>query len=238
MDAGLLGHLHEMWRQIFAGWQFAYIVVPLGFLAAAATCRRIAGRFMLTVLLIQLIIWAGFTHLLPRFFVPAVPFAAAAVGLSLRGRPPWAGASVMAAAVILGLIALLPTVSRELQNETVKFLFDFKDLARLEPDVLSTLERGNYKVALIGDAQAFLDQASRDHLLYRSVFDVNIPPGQNVVDGWLGPGHTVEQLRRDGYIVIINTSELNRLSKTYRGIPPVPPQWQRPNFEPIILPPD
>ena len=37
-------------------------------------------------------------------------------------------------------------------------------------------------------------------------------------------GRDLDELRRDHYI-LLNPGELNRLSSTYYGIPPVPPQW-------------
>jgi hypothetical protein len=71
-------------------------------------------------------------------------------------------------------------------------------------------------------------------LEYRSIFDVVVPPGKNIVDAWLG--RDLDELRRDHYI-LLNPGELNRLSATYHGIPSVSPQWQRQGDETIILPP-
>jgi len=90
-------------------------------------------------------------------------------------------------------------------------------------------------VALIGDAQAFFYVMPSDKLIYRGVFDVVIPPGTNTVDGWLGK--SVGELRHEGYWVVINTSELNRLSQTYAHIPKPPPPYDQVTPAPIVLPP-
>jgi hypothetical protein len=73
-----------------------------------------------------------------------------------------------------------------------------------------------------------------NRLEYRTIFDVVVPPGKSIVDAWLA--RDLDELRTDHYI-LLNPGELNRLSSTYYGIPPVPPQWQRQADQTIILPP-
>lgn len=236
IHAGVRGRLQAIWHGILADWQFAFLLVPLGFLAAALCWRRFAGRFLLGMLVIQLIVWVGFTHLQPRFFVPAIPFAAAAAGLAFCGRRIWIGITAAGIAMILGLCTLLPVFAHDLNAQpSIRSLFAIDDPSLVQPEELNKLE-ADFKLAVIGDGQAFFQNVPTSRLLYRSVFDVNIPPGADPVDAWLG--RSVEELRHDGYIVIINTSELNRVSKTYYGIPPVPQKWRRPNDIPSILPPE
>jgi hypothetical protein len=133
---------------------------------------------------------------------------------------------------------LLPVFSHELDDShpSLRELFGIDDPGLLQPDDLARLETGNYKVAIIGDGQAYFQNVPASRLLYKSVFDVDIPPGADPVDAWLG--RSVEKLRREGYIVIINLSELNRVSKTYYGIPPVTGKWRTGGIGPIVLPPE
>src|SRR6185503_21100791 len=113
-------------------------------------------------------------------------------------------------------------------------LVRLRDLSDLYPPELADIEKTGYKLALIGDSEAFLRPLPMSRLEYRSIFDVVVPPGKNIVDAWLG--RDLEELRKDHYI-LLNPGELNRLSATYYGIPPAPPQWQRRRDETIVLPP-
>jgi hypothetical protein len=211
-QAGWSGHALALWRQILANWQFAFVVIPAGFVAALG-CRKFAARFLLILLLGQAIFWIGFTHLEGRFFCPAIPLAAAAVGLALAGRRIWAGLGLALVTVACGLIGLIPALNWELHHsgQDLRVLFFLSNPASLRD------EPGD-KVALIGDGRAFLHPA-RD-LLYRTVFDVKIPPGQSVEDAWLGAGRSRAQLQSEGYFLEIDRAELERFSQTYYGIPP------------------
>jgi len=57
----------------------------------------------------------------------------------------------------------------------------------------------------------------------------------STADDWLG--ESIESLRRRGYWVIVNTDELDRLSRTYAHIPKPTPPYDQPGEEPKILPP-
>jgi hypothetical protein len=113
-------------------------------------------------------------------------------------------------------------------------LFRLRDLSELWPSELADIEKTGGKLALIGDAQAFYRPLPMNRLEYRTIFDVVVPPGKSIVDAWLA--RDLDELRTDHYI-LLNPGELNRLSSTYYGIPPVPPQWQRQADQTIILPP-
>jgi hypothetical protein len=114
-------------------------------------------------------------------------------------------------------------------------LFRLNDLSVFETQETQAARASGQKVALIGDAQAFLFHVPSDRLTYRSVFDVHIPPGVSLADGWLGK--PVNDLRHEGYWVVINTSELTRLSQTYAGLPKPQPPYDRVTPEPVVLPP-
>jgi hypothetical protein len=213
-QAGWAGHGRALWREIFGNWQFAFVVIPAG-LMAALFCRKFAARFLLILLLGQAIFWLGFTHLEGRFFCAAIPLAAAAVGLALPGRRIWVGLSLAALAVAWGLTGLVVALNWELHRLGPDPTLDLRALFFLEGPPLAGHEPAD-KVALIGDARAFSHPAG--NLLYRTVFDVNIAPGQRVEDAWLGKSRA--QLKREGYFVEINDEDLERFSRTYYGIGP------------------
>ena len=84
-------------------------------------------------------------------------------------------------------------------------------------------------LSLVGEAQAFYYQRPMSRLRYRTVFDV--PPGDNVVESWLGG-------RRQGENewLVVSPSELERFANTYWGIPRPPPDLLG-KGDPLVLPP-
>jgi len=70
---------------------------------------------------------------------------------------------------------------------------------------------------LVGDARAFWYPIPMSRLRYKTVFDVAGAPGENLVDAWtdsLGD-------RRRAWIWI-DPLELERFSRTYHPLPPLP----------------
>jgi hypothetical protein len=85
-------------------------------------------------------------------------------------------------------------------------------------------------LALVGDARAFWYQLGSSQLRYRTVFDVNVQPGQSIVDAWLG-GQTGSPN------IVIEPNELERFSRTYFGVPPLPPDFPGPRDHMFVLTP-
>ena len=229
------GRLGAFWREILTDWRFGWLLIPLALVGAVLNYHRTEAIFLSIVAILIILFWLTLTHLMGRFFVPAIPILAMLVGfLAINRRETYAAAAVIIMA-IAGFVGLHIAFTRSVEaSQAYAGLFRLRDFSELTPTQLADIEKTGGKLALIGDAQAFYRPLPMSRLEYRSIFDVVVPPGKNIVDAWLG--RDLDELRRDHYI-LLNPGELNRLSSTYYGIPPVPPQWQRRADQTIILPP-
>ncbi len=223
------------WWRTFADPQFGWLSLPIGCVAIAGLmfCKMRREGVVLGVCVTGMVmIWLGATHVIPRFITPIVPL----MGIAIALLPIHWSAAFFAACVqaVIGVSLiwnwLSPTIALGQQG-----LFRLSDLSIIETDETKAARTSGDKVALIGDAQAFFYVVPSDRLIYRSVFDVNIAGGASTVDGWVG--ESVESLRSRGVWVVINTSELNRLSSTYRNIPRPLPPFDRVTPTPIVQPP-
>ena len=238
-ERALPARLNVLWQRVVIDPQYGYVLVPAVLAAAVVAVARRQRDLLLPglALLAMAGVWLLATHLLSRFLSPAIPLAVVVIAVAFA-RLPKAGAIVSAGLLVvqtgIGLAWTWATLSAALPLGR-QGLFRMSDMTVLETPETQAARQSGQKIALIGDAQAFYYVVPSDRLLYRGVFDVVIPPGANLVDAWHGRG--VEALRRDGYWVVINTSELNRLSGTYARLPkPVAP-FDVATPTPVVLPP-
>ena len=224
------------WHRIALDPQFGYLLLPMTLIAMVLSWRSLRLRYITFVTIAMSLVWLLATHDMPRFLTPAIPLAAVIIG-GVAARQPlgrWVVGGLFLIQSVIGLgwtgVTLEPFLDLGRQGA-----FRMADLSIIETDETKAARTSGDKVALIGDAQAFFYVMPSDKLLYRGVFDVHIPPGVDTVDGWLGK--SVDALRHEGYWVVINTSELNRLSKTYAHIPKPKPPYDQVSAAPIVLPP-
>ena len=234
----LPARLHAAWQRVVVDPQYGYVLVPAVIAAAGlAVARRRRDLLLPGLMLVAMAaVWLLATHLLARFLSPAIPLACVLIAVAVaRSRfSAIAVATVFVAQIGVGLAWTWATLSAALPLGQVG-LFRMSDMAMLETPETRAVRQSGQKVALIGDAQAFFYVVPSDRLLYRGVFDVTVPAGGNLVDAW--HGRSVNELRRDGYWVVISTSELDRLSRTYAHLPkPVAP-FDRVESMPTVLPP-
>ncbi len=236
-ESGMWRRAQAVWQKNEADWQYGFVVLPCAIAATLLLIRRREGTFLGIAMLLISFIWAGFTHLIPRFFVGVIPPAAIVIALAARGKRRFVGAAIVLVAAAIGFFGppgdssdafangLQPLFEQFCDRFGRQGLFRLTDVRALEPDSVREVETTPFDLAMIGDAQPFLYQIPASRIEYRTVFDVNIPPGQNVIDGWLG--QSVADLRRN-HFVLINISELARLAGTpqhpgtYSGLPPLP----------------
>ncbi|HEV8292534.1 MAG TPA: hypothetical protein VGP94_11455, partial [Tepidisphaeraceae bacterium] len=234
-ETSISSRLRAFFHEILMDWRFGWILIPLAVTSAALNRRRPQIIFLSVAVVTIVFFWLTLTHLMARFFVPAIPLLAMMVGFLPvgQGRSLFTAAAVAILATV-SFIALHVHFEKSLDDSNAyQGLFRLRDFSELQPELADIGKTGG-KLALIGDAQAFYRPLPMSRLQYRSIFDVVVPPGKNIVDAWLG--HDLDELRKDHYI-LLNPGELNRLSQTYYGIPSVPPQWQRQADQTIILPP-
>lgn len=217
----LAGRLEAAWRQVAAAPEFGWVLLPgamvLGVWAVAGgggwvwVCWALLG--------VHAAVWLGMTHLQGRFWVPSLPVLAAmwAAGVS---RERWSrgvgiGLSATLVAVSMGLVwkRLHPfrTPEGRLVTEVVGVEFPVVERLLVPEAVLEVPPTS--RLTLVGDARAYAYRRPMTGLRYTSVFDVT---GETAWAGW-----RVEA----GDWVLIHPGELARLSRTYTGLPPVPPPW-------------
>jgi hypothetical protein len=95
------------------------------------------------------------------------------------------------------------------------------------PQIVRPVTESNRPVALAGDAMPFLWPVPTSRLTYRTVFDLDVRPGETLIDAWTR-GAPADA------IVIINPAELRRLRQTYRNLGEDPAAIEG-RVEPFIL---
>ncbi|HEY7119456.1 MAG TPA: hypothetical protein VH475_22885, partial [Tepidisphaeraceae bacterium] len=193
--------------------------------------RRDPATWTVVVFLFfALIVWVGFTHLLGRFFVLAMPVAALAVStVKWRGRTAFAAAGVGAlTAVVVSWTLLHPRLTR-FTDLAQNGLYGLDDLSFFVPPELADMQRPGTTVSLIGDAEGFLYRAPPGGLHYRTVFDL---PGDatDMYQAWLG----VAESEAHG-LIVINPMEVERLSATYYHVPGLPKDFTGPRDRPFVI---
>jgi hypothetical protein len=211
------GRFSGLWQQVLADWRFGYVLLPAALLAAAVRFRSPRCRFLLAMLLLMGGVWFFATHLQSRFLAPAIPVAAL-----LIAEARWPKIALAALICVLLGWQLVPVVSH---------LSQFLELDRRQVDIggFGILGRQNLEgihgpdmlpengtIDLVGDAEVFFYQIPMKRLGYRTVFDVDSSDGsKTLVEDWLGGSSAPRAGRR----IVIDPGELERLSRTYFGLP-------------------
>jgi len=152
--------------------------------------------FLFIATLLIIFFWLTLTHLMGRFFVPAIPLLAMLVGF-LGMDKPWSliTAGTVAVVAIISFVGLHIAFTQSVNDShAYQGLLRLRDFTELWPAQLADIEKTGGKLALIGDAQAFYRPLPISRLEYRSIFDVVVPPEKNIVDAWLG--RDLEGLRK------------------------------------------
>lgn len=235
-ESGLSARISNGWTRTLGDPQFGYVIWIAGAGAVLFLMIRKTptdGIVLGTMILGMLAIWIGATHVVPRFITPVVPLLGLAVALiPLPGLVAvgLAGLNLLIGGYLVGGW-LVPVLDLARQG-----LFRVSTPELLMNEQLESICRSGKRIALIGDAQAFFYPVDAGRLIYRTVFDVRIPRGVSLVDGWLG--ESVDSLRKRGVWVVIHPAELQRLSRTYRELPSPSPPFDNPNQGLIILGPE
>ena len=106
-----------------------------------------------------------------------------------------------------------------------------EDLKQILPEEIAYHISRSDPLALVGEARAFWYPLDSRKLRYRTVFDVDVKPGETVVQAWLG-----DSVDPAAYVVV-DPNELDRFSRTYFGIPPLPPDLSGPRDRSFVMPP-
>jgi hypothetical protein len=208
-QSSLAARLRAFAEQNLVDWRYGFVVLPAGLVAGALNRRRPEMLLLTSLLMLQAIVWVGFTHLQGRFFVLSIPMVAIGAGLVELVWWRWVVVGAAGVAIAVSLTHLVPRVMR------FSPLLGLEDYRLILPDALSSeiLDSGR-PIVLAGDAQAFRYPVPMSRLRYRTVFDVDARPGQSVIDAW------IDEDVPDDAVIIVDPESLRRFAQTYWGIPP------------------
>jgi 4-amino-4-deoxy-L-arabinose transferase-like glycosyltransferase len=233
------GRLSALWHQVIADYsagaepdirgRYGYVLVPLSIVAICIGWRSPTVRLLAILLLCWVIFWTFFTHLQSRFLTPAIPVAALLTAQISTRR--WQIACV--AATVMSAIWCCFAISEKYlafdkRTGGLAQVLGLEDLGRLHNFDLSKIP-ATQRVALVGDAKAFLYPLSIPPLSYTTVFDV-VPSERSDLSAWRA---TDQPIAKSPTVFIVDPAEWQRLSRTYWKIPP-PPAEVLAHHEPYI----
>ncbi|MGA2231630.1 MAG: hypothetical protein ABSH22_12080 [Tepidisphaeraceae bacterium] len=235
---GLVARLSAVRSEILTHWQYGFVLIPLAIIVSIKRWKRPRVLFLLFALAINIIVWTFFTHLIGRFFLTSVPIAALLLGEMNWGRSVY---SMAGAAVILLAQAVISAayIDGRLENFCElgrEGLFGIHDTNFVFAELPQGADPGR-PIALLGDAGAFLYQIPSSRLQYQTVFDIPATDSQpknlrELLADWFGP----DAASKSGdWLIILNPSEIERLSRTYRHVPGLPKDYAGPRDEPVLL---
>lgn len=228
--------LEAAWKRVASDPQYAYGLVPLAIVGVAFGWRTPTGRYVAVLLIAAGVVWLFGTHNMPRFLAPAIPL----VALTIRFWPAKQWTSVVLGTAVLGtslfgMYWTITTAAPQIATGRQVGLFRLNDLTQLLPEDVQQIRDTGGKLALVGETQAFFYPFEPGKLLYRNVFNIEMQADDKLADGWLGK--STNQLRREGWWVLISPAELVRLSATYRHLPAASSPFDDPGTSQILLPP-
>lgn len=210
-----LGRAAALWNGVLGDWRFGWLLFQLAVVAIVLARKDPTSAFLLILLLIQLVVWLGFTHLQGRFFVLAIPIVGIVAGLF--------DSRFWRAAVGVGIIACVATSVDKLSPiiTEARLTIDSDNYRQLidqsiyNPGDSARIFNHNGPVIMIGEARAFEYDISMRQLRYRTVFDIAASQG-SAIEAWAGGPIPADAL------LVINPSEIRRLERTYTNLPKLP----------------
>src|SRR5439155_19260081 len=137
------------------------------------------ARALIVLLILQLLFWLFLTHLQSRFFVLSIPICALLVGADDLKRWP----TLAAICAVLICAQTLVVMDKRIEKYLLPGILGAENLTALTPLADERLPESAH-VVLVGDAKAFWYQIPMTRLSYRSVFDLDVRPGESSVDAW------------------------------------------------------
>ncbi len=220
-ESGLNELIKNGWNRTVDDPQFGNYLIPVSAIALLISIRRFDPAIILIAmfLFITTVVWLFGTHVMPRFLSPIIPVLVILIYLSISTFNFKHAKLIFPAFCLIQAVIGMKWLWTQVEPTIAigrEGLFLLTDYSPMEDPAITRARAMNQTVDLIGDAQAFFYVLPSKQLRYRSVFDVNILPGQSTANGWLGM--PVDQLRQRGDCVIIREDEIERLSHTYRHL--------------------
>jgi hypothetical protein len=215
------------WLRIFADWRNGFLFIPL-VIAAGILLRNRQAFFLGLILVIQLIIWVGFTHLQGRFFILLIPIGAVLIGIVQARTWPWIATSGIALIAVYSFVILNMRFAgmRKIAEQPALGVENLTWLVQVPQQIDVEKLPADRPVILVGDAQALLySNLPMTRLRYHTVFDVPAPDGGDWLDKWT---------QGERGTILVFPGELERLRKSYMNLP-LPPENSIKGRPPFIL---
>jgi hypothetical protein len=227
--------------EILIHWQYGYALWPLALVALVQERRNRQIWACMVMLLVMSVVWIGFTHLIGRFFILAVPVAAMMVTQIRWDRLAPLGAAI---AIISAALGFFGADHLHTQFDTWALrgragAFGLPDPSVLIPPELTDVEQKTEQmVVMIGHSQVFPHPIPMSRIRYRTVFDVvsdDVDPSDanQVLSAWAGT--SIDTLPADA-VFYVDPMELSRLSRTYYKVPDLPASIHGPGDAAFVMP--
>jgi hypothetical protein len=223
----LTGRVVAAWERIAIDWRYGFLFLPLA-IAAIAMARDRQTTFLAVLLLVQGIVWIGFTHLQGRFFILALPIGAMLIGIVRVPAWRWIAGSTIVIIAAVGFFVLNEryTLVRQFASNGLLGAEDLKWIIELRSDINVDKLPADKPIILVGDAEAFFYSGiPMSRLNYRTVFDAPGTDGGDWLEKWTGGTHGT---------VVVFPGELLRFKKTYDAVP-TPAEEKLRNQKPFTL---
>ncbi|HVT89243.1 MAG TPA: hypothetical protein VHD56_10355 [Tepidisphaeraceae bacterium] len=236
-EASLAGRFSMFGSEVLYGWQYGFVFWPLVVIAMIDQYRRRQTWICALTLLMMAICWIFFTHLVGRFLVIGIPVASLLISQARSKASLTIGAVVACLCAVMSLIHINFAFERWAANGR-EGVFGIQDIGPLLPELLERIEKqSNGVVVMVGDSEAFLHQIPMSRLRYRTMFDLNttnLNPSDwsQIVNAWAG--ESVDSLP-PGSAILVNPTELQRLSETYYRVPNLPAPVPGPRDRPFVI---
>jgi hypothetical protein len=214
------GRIAAFGQQVIFDSRFGFLMIPgikpvgVGFpliLAFVVFPFKKTAAALWLLLIFQSVLWVGFTHLQGRFMVMAIPLIALLIAQCEFRFWKFAGPCAAIAMIFLGSEIVLAKFQPMLHF--YRPIIGIDNLKWAHDDLLENWPP-DQPLNLVGDARAFMYPIPMRLLHYKTVFDVDTSESFNTAEeAWLS-GMPVNGRRS------IDKDELDRLSRTYYGIPP------------------
>jgi len=203
------GHAKALWNEVLADVRFGWVLFPLAIAAAVIGFRQRSMRMLIILVIFQVVIWTGFTHLQSRFMVIVIPIIVLIIAQVEPGGwlPVCAGA--VFAVSFLSVDLMMQKMQRYLEMDHDKVaLIGRENLEGFRLFDTRQLKDGQ-SLDLIGDAGAFWYQIPMSRLHYKTVFDVDTSDPEKMIDqDWLAGMPKDAVIWRDD-------DEMKRFARTY-----------------------
>lgn len=231
VQSSVLQRIEALGQQVYLDWRYGFLLLPMAILVFAmnpSLWRDRSAIALLTLLVFLMVFWLTLTHLQSRFFIQAIPLAALLVALAPQAGWRVAGGVAAAVMVLVGLglnndagggigtrinhfVAQDTQIRASGANEA---LLGASDLKFMRSELVDAIPMTDH-LALAGDAKAFIYERPIGTFSYRTVFDVDVKPGQSSIDAWVVDAPA-------GAKILASPAELDRFNRTYSGIPALP----------------